>query len=177
MTGWQQSVMATLKAILQVTAAGLMLWGLTACDQQRAAKLEEGVSTEVQVREQFGEPVTITTEADGSRVFEYPRQPEGWTNVVITLGPDGKMSSLRQLLHEGNFAKVTPGLDKMQVRKLLGRPAKTVVYQLKDEEVWDWRFHPNPNESKLFSVVFDREGRVLRSSVGEDPREAQPGGR
>ena len=42
-------------------------------------------------------------QADGSRVFEYPRQPEGWTNYRITIGADGKMSSLRQLLNADNF--------------------------------------------------------------------------
>jgi len=83
---------------------------LAACDARRVAKLEEGVATEAQVRQQFGEPAQIIEQPDGSRQFEYPRQPEGWTNYLITIGPDGKMSSLRQLLNEDNFAKVQPGL-------------------------------------------------------------------
>ena len=71
------------------------------------------------MRQQFGDPVTITTQPDGSRVFDYPRQPEGWTNYVITIGPDGKMSSLRQLLHPDNLARVQPGLHAEEVRALL----------------------------------------------------------
>jgi hypothetical protein len=59
------------------------------CDPQRVEKLEEGVSTEVEVRKQFGDPVTIT-EADGSRTIDYPRQPEGWTNYVIKIGPTAR---------------------------------------------------------------------------------------
>jgi hypothetical protein len=35
---------------------------------------------------------------------------------------------------------VTPGMDKLQVRKLLGRHAKQQRFDLKKEEVWDWRF-------------------------------------
>ena len=92
-----------------VLALGLLVVG---CDNKRIEKLEEGVSTEADVRKQFGEPAQINPEPDGSRTFDYPRQPEGWTNYAITIGPDGKMSSLRQLLTETNFAKVTPGLDK-----------------------------------------------------------------
>jgi outer membrane protein assembly factor BamE (lipoprotein component of BamABCDE complex) len=148
---------------------------LAGCDPQRVAKLEEGVSTEVQVREQFGDPVTVTIAPDGTRTLDYPRQPEGWTNYVIQIGPDGKMSSLRQLLNEDNFARVQPGLDRQQVRDLLGRPAKTLRYDLKQEEVWDWRFKLQGNESKLFSVTFDAQGRVLRTGIGDDPRETMSG--
>ena len=53
--------------------------------------------------------MTVTVEADGSRTMDYPRQPEGWTHVVIQIGPDGKLSSLRPLLNPDNFAKVLPG--------------------------------------------------------------------
>ena len=70
-----------------VLALGLLVVG---CDNKRIEKLEEGVSTEADVRKQFGEPAQINPEADGSRIFEYPRQPEGWTNYAITIGPDGK---------------------------------------------------------------------------------------
>jgi outer membrane protein assembly factor BamE (lipoprotein component of BamABCDE complex) len=158
-------------------AAGLLIAAsLTACDPQRVERLEEGVSTEVEVRRQFGEPATVLTGADGSRVFEYPRQPEGWTNYLITIGVDGKMSALRQLLAPDNFARVLPGLDRAQVRQLLGRPAKTQRFDLKGEEVWDWRFKDGQN-SRMFSVTFGAEGRVLRSAVGDDPRESMAGGK
>ena len=150
---------------------------ITACDPQRVAQLEEGVSTEVEVRKQFGDPVTITTLADGSRIFDYPRQPEGWTNYVITIGPDGRMSSLRQLLSPDNFARVQPGLERSEVRTLLGRPAQVKRYELKNEEIWDWRFKQNGQESKLFSVTFGGDGRVLGTVIGDDPRDIANGGK
>ena len=149
-----------------------MAWALLGCDAQRIEKLEEGVATEADVRKQFGEPAGVEKLADGSRALEYPRQPEGWTNYLITIGPDGKMSSLRQLLNESNFAKVTPGTDKLEVIKLLGKTAKSQFYELKGEEVWDWRFKQGP-ESKMFSVVFDRQGKVLRTGVVDDPKETR----
>lgn len=148
---------------------------LAGCD--RPSRLEEGVSTEVEVRKEFGEPVTVTVAPDGTRTLDYPRQPEGWTNYVIQIGPDGKMSALRQLLHPGNFARVQPGMSREQVRQLLGRPAKMSRYTLADEEHWDWRFKEAGTTSRVFAVVFDREGRVLRSAVGDDPRETLPGAR
>jgi outer membrane protein assembly factor BamE (lipoprotein component of BamABCDE complex) len=156
-------------------AAAAALLGLAACDPQRVAKLEEGVSTEVEVRKQFGDPVTVTVAPDGTRTLDYPRQPEGWTNYVIQIGPDGKMSSLRQLLNPDNFARVQPGMGQQEVRNLLGRPAKMQKWVLKSEETWDWRFKPG-QLSQVFTVTFDDQGRVLRTATGDDPRETQGGG-
>ena len=44
----------------------MLLALLFGCDAQRIAKLEEGVSSEADVRRQFGEPATVTLRADGS---------------------------------------------------------------------------------------------------------------
>jgi outer membrane protein assembly factor BamE (lipoprotein component of BamABCDE complex) len=149
---------------------------LTGCDPQRVAKLEEGFSTEADVRKQFGDPVTVTVAADGTRVLDYPRQPEGWTNYVIKIGPDGKMSSLRQLLNDDNFARIVPGMSAQQVRDTLGRPAEQKRYDLKKEEVWSWRYKP-VNESRLFSVTFSAEGKVTATAKADDPREQAQAGR
>ena len=162
---------------LRLTIACAALLVLAGCDPARVAKLEEGVSTETQVRQQFGEPVTVTVQPDGARVMDYPRQPEGWTNYRITIGPDGKMSSLRQLLHADNFARVHPGLATEQVRELLGRPAKMQPWPLKNETEWQWRFHPDVNRSQLFSVYFGPDSRVLRTAVSDDPAEQAQAGR
>ncbi len=166
---------------LRTLCALAVLLALVACDAERIEKLEEGVSTETQVRAQFGEPVTVVTMADGSRVFEYPRQPEGTTNYFITLGPDGRMSALRQVLTEANFAKVSTGMAQHEVRALLGRPARTQRFDLKNEEVWDWRFQPAQGAplgrtNRIFSATFDGDGKVTTTAVGDDPRETQIGG-
>ena len=169
---------STVSSLLSRTClalAVLLSVPLAGCD--RASVLEESVSTEVQVRKEFGEPRTITVEADGSRTFDYPRQPEGWTNHVIKIGADGKVTSIRQLLTPDNFAKVTPGLTQLEVRAILGRPAKMVPYALKKEEVWDWRFKQNAQDSKLFSVTFDAAGKVLSTSIGDDQRDSLTGGK
>ena len=144
---------------------------LSACDQQRIEKLEEGVATEADVRKQFGEPKQIIEKADGSKVFAYPRQPEGSTNYEITVGADGKMTSLRQLLTPTNFAKVQAGMDQAEVRRTLGPAAKSQRYAAKpDEEVWEWRFMDG-QQKKVFNVTFDRDAKVLSTATMDDPRE------
>lgn len=152
-------------------AAALLL---TSCDQQRIEKLEEGVATEADVRRQFGEPTQITERADGSKWLEYPRQPEGTTNYMITIGADGKMSSLRQLLTSANAAKVQPGMDQGEVRRTLGLAAKKNRYAMKpDEEAWEWHFMDGPKK-RLLTVTFGADAKVMSTAITEDMRDSTP---
>ncbi|TAM36082.1 MAG: outer membrane protein assembly factor BamE [Burkholderiaceae bacterium] len=146
------------------------LMGLVACDQQRIGKLEEGVSSEADVRAQFGEPEKIWDAADGARIFEYDRQPAGHKNYMITIGSDGKMSALRQVLTPENFARVQPGMMVQDVRKMLGKPAKVTPYPLKQEVDYDWRYMQPPNTSMVFTVTFNADDKVLRTASMSDPQ-------
>ena len=144
-------------------AVAISVLSLVGCDDQKIKELEEGMSTESDVRIKFGEPERIWTETDGSRTFEYNRQPAGARNYMITIGADGKMSALRQVLAPHNFAKIVPGMEEGEVRRMLGRPAKEMTYKLKQEIEWDWNYIDPPTREMQFTVVFDTSGRVLRT--------------
>jgi len=148
------------------------LLALGGCDPQRIDKLEEGLSTEADVRAQFGEPEKVWDAPDGARTFEYNRQPAGHVNYMVTIGADGKMSALRQVLTPQNFAKVQPGMAMEEVRKMLGKPMKITPFRLKNEVDYDWRYLVPPNTSMLFTVVFDPDYRVLRTLSVPDPEAA-----
>ena len=128
------------------------------------------------MRARFGEPAAVYEEPNGDRTLEYVRQPAGTTNYMISIGADGRMSALRQVLKPANFTRVTAGLDKAEVRRLLGRAAKSQAYALKDEEVWDWRY-VDGQEIKIFSVTFGRDGRVITTATTLDPKESGQLGR
>lgn len=148
--------------------------GLTACDQQRIDTLEEGVASEGDVRLKFGTPENIWDGPDGTRIFEYNRQPAGDQNYMISIGPDGKMSALRQVLTPANFAKISQGMAMEDVRKMLGKPMKITPYELKREIHYDWRFRdgPNANDRQIFTVIFDPDLRVMSTGSAPD-RHAQ----
>jgi hypothetical protein len=152
-------------AVLAIGMAAL----LCACDPQRIEKLEEGVATEADVRREFGTPEKIWDAPDGGRTFEYSRQPQGHSNYMITIAADGKMSALRQVLTPQNFAKVTPGMAMEDVRKMLGKPMKITPYELKREIAYDWRYMEPPSTSMVFTVYFNTDYRVLRTSWTPDP--------
>ena len=142
---------------------------LVGCDQQRITELEEGVATEGDVRIKFGEPEKIWEGEGGVRIFEYNRQPTGHRNYMISIGPNGKMTALRQVLTPQNFAKVQPGMMMEEVRKLLGKPMRVVPYELKNEYYYNWRYLEDASKSMIFSVVMDTSLRVLRTESGPDP--------
>ena len=83
--------------------------------------------------------------------------------VTYLIGKDGKMTALRQVLAPEYFAKVRPGMDQQEVRRLLGQPAKRSSYPLKNEAECDWKWNDPPSTKMLFTVVFDSQGKVLRS--------------
>jgi hypothetical protein len=163
-----------------VNLKGFMVMGLLAsvlalvgCDPQRIAELEEGVSTEADVRTKFGEPEKIWDGEAGTRIFEYSRQPAGHRNYMISIGPDGKMSALRQVLTPANFAKVQAGMKMEDVRKLLGKPMRVVPYELKKETYYSWRYLADQNTtSMVFSAVMNADMRVIRTESMLDPEVA-----
>ena len=159
---------------------------LVGCDPQRIAELEEGVATEADVRTRFGEPEKVWGASDmastplaaatlavvaapGARTFEYNRQPAGNVNYMITIGADGKMSALRQVLTPQNFAAVLPGMRFEQVRKMLGKPMKITPFALKQQTHYDWRYLAPPSTAMIFTVIFDADmGVAGTASVLEE---------
>lgn len=158
-TTWRNSVGGAV-------ALGLALV-LAACDVQRIQEMEVGVSSEADVRSKWGAPAAVYDNTDGSRTLEYPRQPMGQVNYMMEIGADGKLKAMRQVLKAEQFAKVTPGLDKAQVRRLIGKPANMQTFELKKEEVWEWRWLDNV-VPKLFLVTFAADGKVASTSVSDD---------
>jgi hypothetical protein len=144
---------------------------LVGCDLQHIAELEEGVSTEADVRQRFGEPEAVWDEPNGVRVFEYNRQPAGYQNYMISIAPDGKMAALRQVLNTANLATIQPGMPMETVRRKLGKPKAISQWPAKGEVHYDWRFQDGPNgsDAKIFTAVFSPDLRVMRTETVTDP--------
>ncbi|KTT21447.1 outer membrane protein assembly factor BamE [Pseudacidovorax intermedius] len=151
----------------RIAAAFTALAALAGCDPQRIDRLEEGVATEADVRAQFGEPENIWDSPAG-RVLEYNRQPAGRKNYMITIGPDGRMSALRQVLTLENFARVQPGMPMEDLRKLLGKPAHVARYALRQETEWEWRWMQPPNTPMVFTAVLNDHQSVVRSGSSQN---------
>ena len=131
-----------------MAAAVLVLLG---CDPQRISELEEGLSTEIDVRDRFGVPDNVWDEGGGARTLEYNRQPAGQRN--------------------------TPGMGMQEVRRRLGKPAKVTPYALSGETHHDWRFLEPPTTAKMFTVITTDGRTVARTMIGPDVDAPEHGGR
>ena len=146
---------------------------LAGCDAQRIAELQPGQSTEADVRDRFGVPENTWPEPGGGHTLEYNRQPAGSENFMITIAADGTLVGVRQVLTQENFERVQPGMALAEVRRMLGKPAKTTHFALKGETHVDWRYLVQPDTRMLFTVVTGGDGRVLRTQNGPDLNDVQ----
>lgn len=132
-------------------------------------RLAKGVSTEAEVRMVMGPPDSAWQESDGSHILQYPKGPEGGRTWQFVIDPSGKLRDYEQILTERNFARITPGMTREQVRRILGRPKSVVPFQRKNEEVWDWRYLVDTGGTRFFNVHFDlRTGNVVRTSTSDN---------
>lgn len=153
---------------LVVLAVSLVL---SACDVQGERELVPGHSTEADVRQRFGPPEAVWDGPDGTRIYEFNRQPAGHRNFMATIGSDGLLVRFEQVLTPANFERVQPGMPMETVRRMLGKPMQVTPYPLKGETHYDWRYldGPNQSDSKIFTVVFDRDFRVASTQHARDP--------
>ena len=148
---------------------------LSACDSRgkafedlRLARLNEGQSSEQDVRKLFGDPAAVR-DISGGKGLIYPLGPEGAHTLLMKIDGKGIYQGRENLLTRANFARVTPGLKELDVLVMLGRPGRAEKYPLKQQSSWEWRF-VDGHETRLFVVTFDASGTVVSTSVEDDPR-------
>ncbi len=159
LTPSEKTGMQTFKKVLIGILALIALQG---CDQLAMRELKPGISTVTDVRDWFGAPGQEWRNDDGSTVLEYSRQPAGTECFMITIGPDGILRSIDQVLVEANFARIRNGMSSDEVRRILGKPASRKTFDLRPETVWAWRIGQDNalSDPTFFTVTFDNAGRV-----------------
>jgi hypothetical protein len=152
--------------------AGLLCLGLSACDQQKISELPPGVASRAEVEAKWGVPEAVWDGAHGEQILEYNRQPAGRRNWQVVLDANGTLLRTEQVLNEANFARIVPGTRMEEVRKMLGKPAKQIPYELQNEIHWQYKYlAPNNVDDMLFTVVFVPSTMAVKSaSGGPDPQ-------
>ncbi|HCZ14124.1 MAG TPA: hypothetical protein DHV85_05905 [Candidatus Accumulibacter sp.] len=158
------------KVFAGIFLSGVIALMLSACDADKLSKLKPGSTSADEVRKLMGQPSLEWVDAEGTRVWEYPRMPEGIVNYMVVIGPDDVLREVRQVLTEENFARVRPGMSTDEVRYLLGRPAHERYFSLQRETVWDWKTKVEPGMTWYFNVHFNQHGVVSKTSTNFVPK-------
>lgn len=151
------------------------VWSAVKPDSELFKGIVVGQSGEDDVRRQAGRPEIVWEEDNGARRLEYPRGPEGATTWMVTIGADGKVGAIEQVLTAENFARVHAGMSRDDIRRLLGKPTKVEAFALKKEEVWGYRWWESSQDKAFFNVHFDAAGKVTHTSRSDDPSKMQGG--
>ncbi|HZZ93047.1 MAG TPA: hypothetical protein VFE23_10815 [Usitatibacter sp.] len=140
-----------------VAAAALALTGCASSGYG----LRPGSSTEDDVRRSMGNPAMVFDTRDGGRELVYPRGPMGNETFIARVGQGGTLQSIDQVLNDGNFDMIEPGLTEDDILRRLGPPRDSMAYSLSRTHSWDWKYMDMWGYPALFSVTFDERGIVV----------------
>ena len=144
----------------------LLTAALSACAAYSGTGLRPGEARLADVQNVMGEPALRWQDADGSVQLAYPRGPAGFHTFMVNLGPDGRLQSVVNVLNQTGFARISPGMTKEQVLRVLGPPdyGRSVYFKARDELVWDWRICADTLNAARFFVLFDGTAGTVRST-------------
>ena len=140
---------------------------LAACASYNGSGLRPGEARLDDVQGLMGPPAMRWQDADGSVQLAYPRGPLGYLTFMVTLGPDGRLRSIANVLEENSFARIRAEMTKDDVLRVLGPSdsGKTVYFKARDELVWGWRFCQLGGTAGSFMVLFDGTSGRVRSTM------------
>jgi len=151
-----------MKLLLGIFTATL----LTSCASYNGRGLKPGEDRLENVLQLMGEPAMRWQNTDGTLQLAYPRGPMGYHTFMVSIGADGRLRQIENVLDEHHFARIQPGMSRDEVLYLLGPsyPGWTAYFKRRDELVWEWRYCDTWNEPARFDVLFDNSKGTVRSS-------------
>jgi len=98
---------------------------------------------------------------DGMRLLYYPRGPLGNQTYVATLNSGGALVEVRNVLSDGTFNAIRPGMTEAQVLLMIGPPREKDFFSNLQQTAWDWKYLDAWGYESIFSVMFDKSGIVV----------------
>ena len=124
------------------------------------SSLQPGAS-ETEVRSAMGAPAMELSDPDGVRLLYYPRGPLGNQTYVATLNSGGTLVQVRNVLSDGTFNAIRPGMTEAQVLQMIGPPREKGYFSNLQQTAWDWKYLDAWGYEAIFSVMFDKSGIVV----------------
>jgi hypothetical protein len=151
---------------ITVISAGLLAAGCAAYDGQG---LVAGVATEADIVGTMGKPVQTLRRANGDEALYFSKLPYGRQMLVATIGSDGRLKSLEQVLDYEHMKRIHAGTTTAaQVKEILGPPYRITRYPFKPLDVWEYPWR-TAVEKRFLSVSLSDDGIVRDISDAHDP--------
>jgi hypothetical protein len=150
----------SLSAMKHATFAVLIVL-LAACASYNGYNLQPGTSTRDDVVRTMGNPAMEFPDPDGSRRLAYPRGPIGLETFMVDVDRNGVVRNVRQVLTDGVFNGIQPGMTRDEVLRRIGPPGDRMDFPRMNQESFEWRYMDTWRYIAFFSVNFDRSGIVV----------------
>ena len=134
---------------------------LASCASYDGYNLRPGVSTEAELRQVMGKPALEFTNADSSRELAFARGPLGAQTYMAHVSRDGIVQVVKQVLTDGVFNAIQPGMTQDEVLRLIGPPREKMSFARLAQVAWDYKYRDTWGYDSIFSVTFDADGRVV----------------
>jgi hypothetical protein len=138
---------------------------ISSCTVYSGYGLKPGVSDVDDVQRVMGQPAMRWQNPDHSTQLAYPRGPSGLHTYMVSIGQDGKLQGIDNVLDLKFFARIQPGTTKEEVLRTLGPPGWTTHYPNRDTLEWEWRFCNVWNEAARVDVLCDNTSGTVRSTL------------
>jgi len=143
-----------------LTSALASLLVAAGCAGYSGSSLQPGAS-ETEVRSVMGSPAMEMRDPDGTRLLYYPRGPLGNQTYVASLNPAGTLTQVRNVLNDGTFNAIRPGLTEQEVLRMIGPPREKDYFSNLGQTAWDYKFQDAWGYEAIFSVMIDKNGIVV----------------
>lgn len=148
--------MKPLKTLILACAA---LW-LAGCSVFPISSVKPGMSRE-EVTAVMGAPTAVVTLQQGTRL-QYSGQPGGQFAFMVDLDAAGRVASVRQVLTEKDFERITPGRwTEADVLREFGRPALVGRVASWNGDILTYRWY---GLQDMFYWVYLDGGRVVQKA-------------
>ncbi|KAF7600296.1 MAG: hypothetical protein CGU28_06700 [Candidatus Dactylopiibacterium carminicum] len=134
------------------------LFSLAACGPSDGFK--PGVATLPQVVNKLGQPSMIWSDSNGNLVVEFSRLPKHPETFMAHFSRDGVLLRLEQVLTESRVVNLQEGMNREEVRRLMGKPGSVEQATPTRGERWHWPLDSQQPAHLQLSVEFNTQGQL-----------------
>lgn len=125
-----------------------------------------------EVLARMGQPARVVPLPNGAQRLQYSLQPAGQYAWMVDLDANGRVTSSRQVLTEGEFHRIVPGQwTGADVEREFGPPARVDRVASWNGPVLTYRWKDLQNTDMFYWVYLDPQGVVRRAHPGMEFRD------
>lgn len=152
----------TFPALAAVFAAALAACFMSA----QAATVAVGAD-ETAVVKAMGNPKVRHALPGGASRLVYPRGPAGQGTTMVDLGPDGRVTSVREVLGEKQFAALPPGMTEEELLREIGPPSERQTAR-NATTILSYRYPTSL--CQWYQITIGPDHRMQGGTIANDPR-------